>query len=97
MKSQWVEFCKCNGSSRVVRVVSRSFLRVTCILAVALLGNASAQTFTSHYSFGAVPADGVAPSSGVILEKACNLFRTTGWGGSKVPMVISLEPERSFK
>jgi len=54
---------------------------VTCILAAALVGSASGQTFTSLYSFGAVPGDGAAPVAGVIADPNGNLFGTAAVGG----------------
>ncbi len=58
-------------------------VRVSLLLLVIgmLMSSAFGQTFTSLYSFGAVPGDGVAPGSGVVVDKNGNLFGTTGVGG----------------
>jgi uncharacterized repeat protein (TIGR03803 family) len=39
------------------------------------------QTLTTIYNFGAFANDGVAPGSGVILDKTGNVYGTTGVGG----------------
>ena len=51
------------------------------IFVTMLVGNASGQTLTTIYNFGAYPGDAVAPGSGVIADKNGNLFGTTGFGG----------------
>jgi uncharacterized repeat protein (TIGR03803 family) len=39
-------------------------------------------TETVLYSFGSATADGLVPASGVIIDKAGNLYGTTTWGGA---------------
>jgi uncharacterized repeat protein (TIGR03803 family) len=57
---------------------SRLFLML--ILAM-MAGNAFGQTFSTIYNFGAVPHDGAAPGSGVVIDRSGNLFGATGVGG----------------
>jgi uncharacterized repeat protein (TIGR03803 family) len=44
-------------------------------------GAAFGQTLTTLHNFGASPTDGVAPGTGVILDKAGNAYGNTGVGG----------------
>jgi uncharacterized repeat protein (TIGR03803 family) len=56
-------------------------LRMAFILILAMAGSAFGQTLTTIYSFGSAKHDGLAPGSGVIIDKDGNLFGTTGVGG----------------
>lgn len=58
----------------------------SCVACIALFmvlitSQAFGQTLTTLYSFGAARGDGEAPTGGVIIDKAGNLFGTTGVGG----------------
>jgi uncharacterized repeat protein (TIGR03803 family) len=59
-----------------------SLLRFSLMLILSMMAcNAFGQTFSTLYNFGAVPHDGAAPGSGVVIDHNGNLFGTTGVGG----------------
>ena len=58
-----------------------SRLRLPFLMFGALSAGAFGQTLTTLYDFGASSTDAVAPGSGVIFDKAGNLYGVTGFGG----------------
>ena len=83
------------GATSRIRSATVRNLAVTVLLG-CVFAFASGPTLTTIYSFGANPDDGIDPLTGVVFDKAGNLYGAAAVGGAKGSgMVFELSPPAS--
>src|ERR1700736_5501586 len=81
------------GATSSIRSATARNLAVTVLMGCAF---ASGQTLTTIYTFGSNANDGIDPQTGVVFDKAGNLYGTASVGGSSGNgMVFELSPPAS--